>query len=106
MRSDERSAKRLKSESNDSGNEITEDVTNYFSKDLFSDGSIKFYSDSYKQSEPYKHAVIPKLFDDGFLLKAREELLKLSFREKETDIYKVRFIFAEHMKCLIRKIIR
>lgn len=38
-------------------------------------------------SQPYKHAVIDKLFDPEFLKRARKEITEqLSFREKETDI--------------------
>lgn len=65
------------------------DVSERFSDNLFNSTSVEEYRNAYKQSEPYKHAVIPELFNKDFLLQARKELLKLSFKEKETDIYKV-----------------
>ena len=66
-----------------------EDVSEYFSDGLFASSSVEGYRTAYKDSSPYKHAVIPELFDKNLLLSAREELLKLSFTEKETDIYKI-----------------
>lgn len=80
----EPAAKKLKSE-----NSSIPDVSEHFSDNLFVASNVEDYRAAYKQSEPYKHAVIPELFDKELLLKAREELLKLSFKEKETDIYKV-----------------
>ncbi|TIC76174.1 hypothetical protein E3Q00_00098 [Wallemia mellicola] len=65
------------------------DVSERFSDNLFNSTSVEEYRNAYKQSEPYKHAVIPELFNKDFLLQARKELLKLSFKEKETDIYKI-----------------
>ncbi|CDR45527.1 RHTO0S11e01552g1_1 [Rhodotorula toruloides] len=41
-------------------------------------------------SAPYKHAVVDQLFDEDFLKRARKEITEqLSFRLKETDIYKI-----------------
>ncbi|TIB38636.1 hypothetical protein E3P86_01525 [Wallemia ichthyophaga] len=87
----EPAAKKQKSDSSTSSTNKTaiEDVSEYFSDGLFAPSSAQDYRAAYKQSSPYKHAVIPKLFEENLLLKAREELLKLSFKEKETDIYKI-----------------
>ena len=49
---------------------------------------------SYASSEPFKHALVEKLFRDDFLQKVTDECLsELHFTEKETDIYKVRSSF-------------
>ncbi|KZW04293.1 hypothetical protein EXIGLDRAFT_716273 [Exidia glandulosa HHB12029] len=46
--------------------------------------------DAYASSEPFKHALVKKLFDDALLRTASEEIIReLHFTEKETDIYKV-----------------
>jgi hypothetical protein len=45
---------------------------------------------SYNSSEPFKYAIVDKLFQDDLLHKVKDECLnELSFTEKETDIYKV-----------------
>ena len=45
---------------------------------------------AYDASQPFKHAVIPAMFNDSILRKVRQEILEnLEFSEKETDIYKV-----------------
>ncbi|KAJ6616232.1 nuclear protein [Mycena sp. CBHHK59/15] len=44
----------------------------------------------YVSNEPFKYAVVEKLFQDDLLQKVKDECLsELSFTEKETDIYKV-----------------
>jgi hypothetical protein len=63
------------------------DSTDFFVSSLLS--SAPKLAAAYAASEPYKHAVVDSLFDPEFLQKARQELLGLSFREKETDIYRV-----------------
>jgi hypothetical protein len=46
---------------------------------------------AYSTSEPFKHAVVDKLFQDELLQNVKDECMtELSFTEKETDIYKVR----------------
>jgi hypothetical protein len=51
---------------------------------------------SYASSEPFKHALVEKLFRDDFLQKVKDECLsELHFTEKETDIYKV--LYALHI---------
>lgn len=61
-----------------------------FAETLLTPESISKLSQSYSDSKPYKHAVVAQLFDPAFLSKAREEIVEqISFREKETDIYKV-----------------
>lgn len=50
---------------------------------------------AYVQSAPFKHAVIPSLFDENLLQNVQREILEeLSFTEKETDIYKVGLLLA------------
>jgi Rps23 Pro-64 3,4-dihydroxylase Tpa1-like proline 4-hydroxylase len=53
----------------------------------------------YLTNEPYKFAVVDKLFQDELLKKVKDECLsELSFSQKETDIYKVwlDFFFLEN----------
>ncbi|BFZ58905.1 putative component of NuA3 histone acetyltransferase complex [Savitreella phatthalungensis] len=48
------------------------------------------FAEAFAKSGPYKHSVIPALFDDVLLRKVRREITdNLVFSEKETDIYKV-----------------
>ncbi|GAA5895858.1 hypothetical protein JCM6882_001396 [Rhodosporidiobolus microsporus] len=57
---------------------------------LLEQDSTQRLKQAHSESAPYKHAVINQLFDPAFLKKARKEITEqLSFREKETDIYKI-----------------
>ena len=61
-----------------------------FRSGLFEDTVLKSYTEQYKESEPYKHAVINDLIEDGLLRKVRSEIRdNVSFTPKETDIYKI-----------------
>ena len=69
----------------------SEDFTPYFASHLFDHDNIHRLNAAYRESEPYKYAVVDKLFQDNLLHKVKGECLhQLHFTEKETDIYKVR----------------
>lgn len=70
-----------------------------FAEGLLDAGNIHQLHTTYAASEPFKHAVVEKLVQDELLSNVKDECLKhLSFTEKETDIYKVRFTsyFSSH----------
>ncbi|KAG6891719.1 hypothetical protein C0992_010122 [Termitomyces sp. T32_za158] len=70
--------------------DIPLDPTGHFSNDLFDHNSTAKLHAAYKASNPFKYAVVEKLFQDDLLKKVKDECLsELSFTEKETDIYKV-----------------
>ncbi|GAA5954401.1 hypothetical protein JCM21900_006799 [Sporobolomyces salmonicolor] len=61
-----------------------------FHSSLLDAANVERLKQAHSASTPYKHAVIDQLFDKDFLKKARKEITEqLSFREKETDIYKI-----------------
>ncbi|GAA6059717.1 hypothetical protein JCM10212_000245 [Sporobolomyces blumeae] len=61
-----------------------------FHPSLLEPANVDRLERAHAESQPYKHAVIDKLFDEAFLKKARDEITsQLSFTEKETDIYKI-----------------
>ncbi|QRW01758.1 prolyl 3,4-dihydroxylase ofd1 [Ceratobasidium sp. AG-Ba] len=64
--------------------------TRHFHPGLLDESSVASLNAQYAASQPYKHAVIPKLFSDELLKSVKNEILdNVSFTEKETDIYKV-----------------
>ncbi|KAI5123377.1 hypothetical protein M0805_006085 [Coniferiporia weirii] len=66
------------------------DFIPYFASGLLEDTSVDSLNADYRQSGPFQHAVIDKLFQDDLLTKVKDECIgELSFTEKETDIYKV-----------------
>jgi prolyl 3-hydroxylase /prolyl 3,4-dihydroxylase len=68
-----------------------EDVIACFAPDLLDADNVHSLAASYAEGEPFKHALVGKLFRDEFLQKVKDECLsELHFTEKETDIYKVR----------------
>ncbi|KAI0751618.1 Oxoglutarate and iron-dependent oxygenase degradation C-term-domain-containing protein [Daedaleopsis nitida] len=83
--------KRLKSSHiSDATPPSTADPTPHFANDLFGPSNIHRLHTEYEASEPFKHAVVDKLFQHELLQKVKDEALaELSFSEKETDIYKV-----------------
>lgn len=84
----EPSSKRLKTESNPP---YHEGISSKFTPNLFDTANIARFKDEYKDSTPYKHAVIGQLFDHDLLKSVKDEILgQLGFTEKETDIYKAR----------------
>lgn len=69
----------------------TDHVEAHFATDLLEQVSVDRLHEEYAKSEPYKHVVVEKLFQDELVEKVKNECIReLSFTEKETDIYKVR----------------
>ncbi|BGP42707.1 putative component of NuA3 histone acetyltransferase complex [Rhodotorula kratochvilovae] len=61
-----------------------------FHTTLLEPSNVARLRSAHEASTPYKHAVIDQLFDEDFVRRARKEITEqLSFREKETDIYKI-----------------
>ncbi|KAI0796805.1 Oxoglutarate and iron-dependent oxygenase degradation C-term-domain-containing protein [Abortiporus biennis] len=82
--------KRLKMSHISSSDPNSSDPTAHFAPDLLSPNSIHRLHSEYDSSEPFKHVVVDKLFQDDLLKGVKDEVLsELSFTEKETDIYKV-----------------
>ena len=68
----------------------TPDPTQYYAQDVLHPNNIHRLHTEYAASEPFKHAIMEKLFQDDLLKGVKDECLaELSFTEKETDIYKV-----------------
>ncbi|KAH7923673.1 hypothetical protein BV22DRAFT_1036091 [Leucogyrophana mollusca] len=68
----------------------TADHASQFHTGLLEPDSIQKLHQTYAVNEPFKYAVIEKLFQDELLRNVKDECMKeLSFTEKETDIYKV-----------------
>lgn len=66
------------------------DLAASFAPDLFDAAHVGRLAASYSTSEPFKHALVQKLFQDDLLQQVKDECLsELHFTEKETDIYKV-----------------
>lgn len=69
------------------------DVAAQFTPEVFDHSIIAKLNTGYLNNEPFKYAVVEKLFQDDLLKKVKDECLsELNFTEKETDIYKVNFI--------------
>ncbi|KAI0053613.1 nuclear protein [Auriscalpium vulgare] len=61
-----------------------------FAPNVFDPSHVHRLHSAYTTSEPFKYALIDKLFQDDLLQKVKDECLsELHFTEKETDIYKV-----------------
>lgn len=66
------------------------DPTPQFAGNLFDHNHIAKLHSGYLTNQPFKYAVVEKLFQDELLKKVKDECLsELNFTEKETDIYKV-----------------
>jgi hypothetical protein len=69
------------------------DPSEYFATGLLDHTTIQELHAAYSTSAPFKHAVVQKLFQDDLLEKVKDECLtELSFTEKETDIYKAKYL--------------
>lgn len=91
----EPTSKRLKTESKAP---YHEGVSSKFAPTLFDTANIGRFKEEYKDSAPFKHAVIGQLFDNDLLKNVKDEILgQLSFSEKETDIYKVDHLPGQHV---------
>ena len=65
-------------------------IKDSFRAGLFDEKVLKQYTNDFKTSEPYKHAVIHELMNDDLLRSVRNEVREhISFTPKETDIYKI-----------------
>ena len=69
-------------------------ITSQFADEVFNHNYIAKLHTDYLDSNPFKHTVVEKLFQDELLLKVKDECLRLNFTQKETDIFKVRFFFS------------
>src|SRR5258708_6619614 len=66
---------------------ISGDTTSSFARNLFDHNNIARLNSDYRQSFPFKYAIVEKLFQEDLLRKVKDECLsELSFSEKETDI--------------------
>ena len=80
--------------------EVVADPEPYFAPDLLHPNTIHRLNQEYATSEPYKYCKVDKLFRDDLLVGVKDEILSdLSFTEKETDIYKVRFAMCLLGEC-------
>lgn len=61
-----------------------------FRPDLFSPSTLSAFKAVYRESSPYRHAVVPSLIDPALLRSVRDEIeTHVSFAPKETDIYRI-----------------
>lgn len=68
----------------------TVDHESCFYPGLFEPENVQQLHQAYAGSEPFKYAIVKKLFQDDLLKNVKDECMnELSFTEKETDIYKV-----------------
>ncbi|KAK7033572.1 putative component of NuA3 histone acetyltransferase complex [Paramarasmius palmivorus] len=67
-----------------------EDVTVNFAPDVLDHQNIARLNKEYAESEPFRYALVEKLFQDDLLRNVKDECMsELNFTTKETDIYKV-----------------
>ena len=64
-------------------------LASQFAYEIFNHNYIAKLHTDYLDSNPFKHAVVEKLFQDELLVKVKDECLRLNFTQKETDIFKV-----------------
>ena len=64
-------------------------LASQFAGEIFNHNYIAKLHTDYLDSNPFKHAVVEKLFQDELLVKVKDECLRLNFTQKETDIFKV-----------------
>lgn len=70
------------------------DPAKHFAADVFDHNHIAKLHTTYLANQPFKYALVEKLFNDELLKDVKDEILaELNFTEKETDIYKVRCEF-------------
>jgi hypothetical protein len=75
-----------------SGSDKIQDHSLQFTPELFDHTTIAKLRSGYLNNQPFKFAVVEKLFQDDLLKSVKDECVsELSFSQKETDIYKVRF---------------
>lgn len=71
------------------------DLTSQFAYEIFNHNLIAKSHTDYLDSNPFKHVVVDKLFQDELLVKVKDECLRLNFTQKETDIFKVCLITSK-----------
>lgn len=77
----------------DEATERHQDHISLFTPNLFDPSNIHRLNNYYHASEPYKYALVEKLFQDDLLKNVVDECLsELHFTERETDIYKVSLV--------------
>ncbi|KAG6856779.1 hypothetical protein H0H87_000747 [Tephrocybe sp. NHM501043] len=82
--------KKLKTSHISANPSSSSDPTTQFANHLFDHNTTAKLHAGYIANEPFKYAVVEKLFQDDLLKNVKDECLsELSFTEKETDIYKV-----------------
>ncbi|KAG6910130.1 hypothetical protein DXG01_012889 [Tephrocybe rancida] len=82
--------KKLKTSHITPSSSSSKDSTPHFAHNLFDHNTTAKLHAGYIANEPFKFAVVEKLFQDDLLKMVKDECLsELSFTEKETDIYKV-----------------
>ncbi|KAJ7246543.1 Oxoglutarate and iron-dependent oxygenase degradation C-term-domain-containing protein [Mycena haematopus] len=75
---------------NGHANGAAPDPTPHFADGVLNHTSIAQLHGGYVSNEPFKYAIVEKLFQDDLLHKVKDECMsELNFTEKETDIYKV-----------------
>jgi hypothetical protein len=78
------------SNNNGTSGDKPQDYVSQFASELFDHNTIAKLRSGYLTNEPFKFAVVEKLFQDDLLKNVKDECLsELSFSQKETDIYKV-----------------
>ncbi|KAH8113328.1 Oxoglutarate and iron-dependent oxygenase degradation C-term-domain-containing protein [Phellopilus nigrolimitatus] len=84
------SAKKIKTAHSTDPDPDDTSFTAYFASGVLNETSVEHLKTSYRQSGPFLHTAVDKLFQDDLLVKVKDECIgELSFTEKETDIYKV-----------------
>lgn len=74
---------------------IQDHTSSQFAPELLDHTTIAKLRSGYLNNQPFKFAVVEKLFQDDLLKKVKDECVsELSFSQKETDIYKVRFALS------------
>ena len=71
-------------------------LVSQFVNEIFNHNYIAKLHTDYLDSNPFKHAVVEKLFQHELLVKVKDECLRLNFTQKETDIFKVCFFHVEN----------
>ena len=74
--------------------DINTSLASQFADEVFNHNYIAKLHTDYLVSNPFKHNVVEKLFQDELLLKVKDECLRLNFTQNETDIFKVCFFFS------------
>lgn len=68
-----------------------------FLEKLFDPTSVAQQREGYVKSQPYKHSVFGALFEPELLQRVQDEIVReLTFTQKETDIYKARWLHSSH----------